>query len=753
MNKSTKQDIVYYRFAITGATCASCVTTIENKIRTLPAVLNANMNFADRTLSVSAEAIVSPALITEALKQLGYNGTLIPNSEQGEETKKIAEQQYYQSLIYKTIVAIALGLPLFIFTMLNIFPSLQTTIGYWINLLLGLVTLGVLIYSGDHFFVGSWKAFLTHAANMDTLIALGTGIAWLYSMIAILFTQYLPVMTQHVYFEASVVIIALVNLGAVMELRARRHTSQAIQRLMRLQPKTARVIRNDNEVDEPIETLQLGDHIRVRPGEQIPVDGIIVEGSSSIDESMLTGEPLSRQKQIGDLVYAGTLNKNSSFIFKANHVGKETMLAQIIKLVQQAQNSKPALARLADQISAIFVPTVLIIAVLTALIWFNAGVEPRAAYMLVTAMAVLVVACPCALGLAVPISVMVGIGKGAEYGILIRHADALQQAGQLTTIVLDKTGTITQGQPQVTDIYPAAHSDTKELITLAASLDAASEHPLAEAIVKSSRVQGFSLLKVDRFESLTGLGASGYINGHRILVGNRKLMKSYDIVLDIWEKQSEDLANQAKTPIFVASDQTILGIIAVADPIKLDSKKAIEDLRSMGLKVIMITGDHSATAHAIASQVGIQDVIAEVSPQEKSLKISDLQAKGERVGMVGDGINDAPALALADVGFAMGGGTDVAMESGDITLMRNSLRGVVEAIEISQQTLKNMKQNLFGAFIYNIIGIPIAAGALFPFIGLLLNPMLAGLAMALSSVTVVTNANRLRFFKPTEESK
>lgn len=753
MNKNTKPEKVIHRFAITGATCASCVTTIENKIRTLPGILNAHMNFADRTLSVSVEAAVSPDLITEAIKQLGYNGTLISDSEQGEEIKKIAEQHYYQSLIYKTIIATAIGLPLFIFTMLNIVPSLQTTAGYWINLLLGLATLGVLIYSGGHFFVGGWKAFRTHSANMDTLIALGTGIAWLYSMIAILFTQYLPAMTQHVYFEASVVIIALVNLGAVLELRARRHTSQAIQRLMRLQPKTARVILNSKEVDEPIETLQVGDLIRVRPGEQIPVDGIILEGSSSIDESMLTGEPLARQKQIDDSVFGGTLNKNGSFIFKANHVGKETVLAQIIKLVQQAQNSKPALARFADQISAIFVPTVLIIAALTAMIWFNVGVEPRAAYMLVTAMAVLVVACPCALGLAVPISVMVGIGKGAEYGILIRHADALQQAGQLTTIVLDKTGTITQGQPQVTDIYPATNSDTKELITLAASLETASEHPLAEAIIKSSKIQGFSLLEVTHFEALTGLGISGIINGRRILLGNRKLMKSHEIVLDNWEKQSEELAIQAKTPIYVASDQSILGIIAIADPIKLDSKKAIEDLHAMGLKVIMITGDHSATAHAIASQVGIQDVIAEVSPQDKSVKISELQAKDERVGMVGDGINDAPALALAEVGFAMGTGTDVAMESGDITLMRNSLRGVVDAIEISQRTIKNMKQNLFGAFIYNILGIPIAAGVLFPFIGLLLNPMLAGLAMALSSVTVVTNANRLRFFKPTGESK
>ncbi|MDR3476756.1 MAG: heavy metal translocating P-type ATPase [Gammaproteobacteria bacterium] len=749
MNDVHHQTMVAYQFSISGATCASCVMRIENKIRSLPGVISANMNFADRTLSVSAEPAVLPNQIIEAVKQLGYSATYIPDAEQGEAIKKISESRYYQSLLRKTIVAIIIGLPLFIFTMLDMFPRLQTDTGHGINFLLGAITLGVLTYSGGHFFVGGWKAFIAHSANMDTLIALGTGIAWLYSMIAILFTHFLPPMAQHVYFEASVVIIALVNLGALLELRARRHTSQAIQRLMRLQPKTARVIRDNNEVDQPIDTLQVGDLIRVRPGEQIPVDGIIIEGNSSIDESMLTGEPLARQKQIGDAVFGGTLNKNSSFIFKANHVGKETVLAQIIKLVQQAQNSKPALARLADQISAIFVPTVLIIAVLTALIWFNVGVQPRMAYMLVTAMAVLVVACPCALGLAVPISVMVGIGKGAEYGILIRHADALQQASQLTTIVLDKTGTITQGQPQVTDIYP--ESEAKTLIALAASIETASEHPFAEAIIQSNLAQGLQLKKVENFEAITGLGISGMVDGHRILLGNRKLMMNYHIALDQWENQSDSLAAQAKTPIYIASDQTIIGIIAIADPIKLDSKKAIEDLQAMGLKVIMMTGDHVATAHAIASEVGIQDVLAEVSPQEKSSHIASLQAKGEKIGMVGDGINDAPALALADVGFAMGKGTDVAMESGDITLMRNSLRGVVDAIEISQQTIKNMKQNLFGAFIYNIIGIPIAAGILFPFVGILLNPMLAGLAMALSSVTVVTNANRLRFFKPKGE--
>lgn len=752
MNNHPEVEKKKYRFIVTGATCASCIAKIEKKLRSISGVIDADMNFADRTVSVTAETHVLPEMITEAIKQIGYQGELIQDGAGSDVIKNTAENVYYQSLIHKSILAIGFGLPLFIVSMLNQLPSLDTTSGYWINLCIGLATLGVLVYSGGHYFIGAWKSFRFHSANMDTLIAVGTGMAWVYSMIAILFTEFLPVMAQHVYFEASVVIIALVNLGAVLELRARHHTSDAIQRLMRLQPKTARLVRNNSEEDVPIETLQIGDSIRVRPGEQIPVDGVITEGVSNIDESMLTGEPLPRQKEKNDSVYGGTLNKNGSFIFITSHVGNKTVLAKIIQLVQQAQNSKPALARLADQISSVFVPTVMIIAIFTALIWFNIGVEPRVAYMLVTSMAVLIVACPCALGLAVPISVMVGIGKGAEYGILIRHAEALQQAGQLTTIVLDKTGTITQGQPQVTDIFPAENYDTKQLMTLAASLEAVSEHPLAEAIIKASKDHGGSIQQVSHFEAITGLGVRGMVNEQWVYLGNRKLMINNNIALDNWEAKSEELAAQAKTPIYVANNKTIIGMIAIADPIKLDSQKAIADLQAMGLNVVMITGDHITTAQAIASQVGIKNVLAEVSPEGKSSKIAELQAKGEKVGMVGDGINDAPALALADVGFAMGGGTDVAMESSDITLMRNSLNSVVQAIQISHQTIRNMKQNLFGAFIYNIVGIPIAAGLLFPVLGLLLNPMLAGLAMALSSVTVVTNANRLRFFKPTGDN-
>jgi Cu+-exporting ATPase len=740
--------IYSYHFVLTGVRCASCVAKIENTLRGISGVLDAKMNFIDHTVLVSANETVSAKILIKTLEQLGYGATVVEGIEQKETQIKALEQHYYDSLIARTIVASIVGIPLFILGIFDFLPSLHTELGYWTNFALGIITLGVLIYSGGHFFVGAWKAIRVNTANMDTLIAIGTGMAWLYSMIVIIFTQLLPAMAQHVYFETAVIIIALINLGAVLELRARRHTSDAIQRLMKLQPKTARVIRDIEEIDIPIETLQIGDLIRVRPGEQIPIDGVLTEGLSNVDESMLTGEPLPSEKKVGDKVIGGTLNKNGSFIFKASHVGKETVLAQIIQLVQQAQNSKPALARLADQISSYFVPIVLIIALVTALIWFNIGIEPKIAYMLVTSMAVLVIACPCALGLAVPISVTVGIGKAAEYGILIRHADALQQAGQLTTIVLDKTGTITQGRPQVTGVYPVHNNDKKKILMLAASLEVGSEHPLAEAIVNAAKNDGLTLLNATNFQAITGQGVSGVLEGQPTWLGNLSLMEQQNIKLGDLKQQADQLAGNGQTPIFVAIGQEAIGILTIADPIKPDSKSAIQRLQKMGLKVIMITGDHQITARAIAAQVGIDDVMAEVLPKDKAGKIIELQSKAEKVGMVGDGINDAPALAQAEVGFAIGTGTDIAIESAGITLMRGSLQGVADAMVISKQTIRNMKQNLFGAFIYNIMGIPIAAGILFPFTGLLLNPMIAGAAMALSSLTVVTNANRLRFFKP-----
>lgn len=659
------------------------------------------------------------------------------------------ENRHYYALMYKTIVAGILGLPLLVFGMLDRMPPLNTPLGHQLYLGLCLLTLLILMYSGGHFFIGAWKALRVHRATMDTLIALGTGVAWLYSFIAILFTNQLPILAQHVYFEAAIVIIAFVNLGAVLELRARRYTSRAIEKLMSIQPKTARIIRDNKELDIPIEALIIGDYVRVRPGEQIPVDGILIEGQSHVDESMITGEALPREKKMNDSVIGGTLNKTGSFIFKSTRVGKDTTLAQIISLVQHAQNSKPALSRLADKIAGLFVPIVMIIAVLTALLWFNLSETSSVAYMIVTSMAVLVIACPCALGLAVPMSVMVGIAKAAEHHILIRNADALQKACDLTTIVIDKTGTITQGKPRVTEIYAGSHNDIEKLLLFAASLEQGSEHPLAEAILNEAKAKKYQLLTVKDFRAIPGYGVTGIIDDKSVFLGNLALLTKENIVLPTsMEDKAKKLADLAQTAIFLAIERQVIGIIAIADTIKPDSKAAIDQLQRMGLKVIMITGDHKATASAIASQVNIHEVIAEVLPKDKAKKVADLQTLKLRVGMVGDGINDSPALAQADVGFAIGTGADIAIESADVILMNGSLHGIVDAILISQKTVDNMKQNLFGAFIYNIIAIPVAAGIFFPFTGLLLNPMIAGAVMAFSSVTVVANANRLRLYEP-----
>ena len=531
--------------------------------------------------------------------------------------------------------------------------------------------------------------------------------------------------------------------------RARGKPSEAIKRLIGLQPKTARVIRNGQEMDVPISEVGLDETLRVRPGEKIPVDGVIIEGHSSVDESMLTGEPMPVEKKVGDEVTGGTLNTSGTFLFQAKHIGADTALARIIEMVRRAQSSKPAIGRLADKISSVFVPAVLIIAVLTLLAWFNLGPEPKLSFMLVTTMTVLIIACPCALGLATPISIMVGVGKAAEYGILIRNGEALQQAGKLTTVVLDKTGTVTAGHPTVTMLVPIAGFDDKQLLIFAASLEAGSEHPLAQAIVEAAHTRSLSLLPLSGFEALTGRGVRGSVDGRAVLFGNARFMNEQGIELDDLPTRAAQLAEQAQTPMYLAVDGKAAGIVAVADPIKPDSKAAIARMHALGLKVVMITGDNHATADAVARQVGIDEVLAEVLPGDKAAKVAELQGRGKVVGMVGDGINDAPALAQADVGYAIGTGTDVAIESADVTLMRGSLHGVPDAIAISRATVRNIKQNLFGAFIYNVLGIPIAAGVLYPFIGLLLNPVIAGAAMAMSSVTVVSNANRLRWLTPT----
>ncbi|MCH7881535.1 MAG: copper-translocating P-type ATPase [Proteobacteria bacterium] len=734
------------RLSVSGMSCAGCVASVEDAINSVDGVSLASVNFAEHTATI--EGNVSVESLVSAIRSAGYDAAQLLGSED-EAEKEAVEMVYYRKLLKKAAFAGVLGIPLFATGMLGLLPGFEDSSGRLFWLVIGLLTIMVLVYSGGHFFTGAWKSAKNHNANMDTLIALGTGTAWLYSMVIVANPALVPSMAQHAYFEAAAIIIALINLGAALEMRARGKTSEAIKRLIGLQAKTARVLRDGVELDIPIEEVGLDETLRVRPGERIAVDGIITEGYSSIDESMLSGEPVPVQKQIGDEVAAGTINKSGSFLFQAKRIGKDTVLSQIIEMVRTAQSSKPAIGRLVDKVSAIFVPSVLIIAVVTFLAWINFGSGDQVITLaIVTTMTVLIIACPCALGLATPISIMVGVGKAAESGILIRNGDALQQAGKLDTIILDKTGTITEGHPSVTSVVTLDGWSEEKLLLWGASLEQGSEHPLAEAIVEAAKDRDMTLLKVEEFNAIVGHGVEAKLEGVSVLIGNRKLMHDRDIDIASLDTAASDLAQQAQTPMYMAVDGKAAGLISVADAIKPDSKDAIQRMLALGLKVVLLTGDNQSTAVAVARQVGISEVIAEVLPQHKADKVASLQAQGKRVGMVGDGINDAPALARSDVGFAIGTGTDVAIESADITLMRGSIHSVVDAIAISKATVKNIKQNLFGAFIYNSLGIPIAAGLLYPLMGILLNPMIAGGAMAMSSLTVVTNANRLRLLKP-----
>ncbi len=735
--------------AVSNVTCASCVRNIETALNARPDVARASMNFADRTLTVEGSASVQA--LTDALESLGYPAKPqeIENADTQLEEREVADAAYYKVLVRNTIVGLALGVPLMAWGLLGGDMSVETTNQRIIWLFIGLVTAAVMYFSGKHFYAGAWNAFRNHIATMDTLIAMGTGTAWIYSMVVVLYPEAVPAVARHVYFEATAMIIGLINFGLAMELRARGRTSEAIKRLIGLQAKTARVVRDGKELDVPIEDVQVGEIIRARPGESIAVDGEVLEGQSNIDESMLTGEPMPVQKGEGDKVTAGTLNKTGTMLYKATHVGADTALSHIIKMVKQAQNSKPPIGRLADVVSAYFVPTVLCIAIAAALVWLNFGPEPTVAFAIVSATTVLIIACPCALGLATPMSIMVGIGKAAEHGILIRNGEALQNATKLSVMVLDKTGTITKGSPTVTDLNVTGSHTEQEVLGLTASLETGSEHPLAQAIVNYAKEQESQLTSISNFEAISGQGVVGEADGKTLLFGNDKLMAGHQIALDeAARKQSDTLAGEAKTPMYFAVDGELAAIIAVADPIKPESAEAIARMQAMGLKVVMLTGDNAITAKAVANKVGINEFYADVLPQQKSDKIAELQGQHAVVGMTGDGINDAPALALADVGFAMGSGTDVAIESADITLMRSSLHGIPDAVDISKATLNNIIQNLIGAFMYNVAGIPIAAGVLYPFMGIMLNPVVAGAAMAMSSVTVVTNANRLRLYKP-----
>ena len=746
----SSQSSVNQELIIEGAGCASCVGKIESALKKVPGVTNAEMNFAQRTVSITGKA--SNAALIQAVEKAGYNAKVseAASDEDAMSEKEAADQNYYKRLMREMTIALTLGVPLMAYSLIVGEMTVSTLTEQVVWFIVGLLTLGIMYFSGKHFYVGAWQSFKNHSANMDTLIALGTGTAWLYSMVVVFAPDVVPEMARHVYFEATAMIIGLIDLGLALELKARGRTSEAIKRLIGLQPKTARVIRDNKELDIAIDQVLMNDVVRVRPGEKVPVDGDVIEGHTSIDESMLTGEPMPVEKSEGDEIVAGTINKTGSILFKATRVGKDTALAQIINMVKRAQNSKPPIGRMADIISAYFVPVVMITAVVSALVWLNFGPDPAIAFAIVSATTVLIIACPCALGLATPMSVMVGVGKAAEAGVLIRNGEALQTASKITAMILDKTGTITLGAPKVTDVLIAGKYDENIVLQLAATLESGSEHPLAMAIVESAQEQGIQTGKVENFNAIAGHGVQADVDGKTLLFGNEKLMHAHGIELGDFIGKAQALAADAKTPMYFAIDNSFAAIIAVADPIKEDSIAAIKRLQKNGIRVVMLTGDNRDTAKAVANKAGITEFFAEVLPEEKSAKVQELQMQGEIVGMTGDGINDAPALAIANVGFAIGTGTDVAIESADITLMRGSLHGLADAIAVSKATLANIKQNLFGAFIYNVAGVPFAAGVLYPFFGLLLSPVIAGAAMAFSSLTVVTNANRLRFFKAEE---
>lgn len=736
---------------ISGMTCASCAKAVERAIKKLPGIREVSVNYATekaRVLYDPGSTRISE--IKNAVSKAGYKPLEVEAGEQVDRERERREKER-KTLWTKFLVAVIFTAPLLYISMGHMMglPMPDFIMPEMHPLNFGLVQLILVIpvmISGYRFYTVGFSRLFKGEPNMDSLIAVGTSAAFLYGIYAIVQiingnTEY----AQDLYFETAGVIIALIMLGKYLEAITKGKTSEAIKKLMGLSPKTATVIHDGKEMVIPIEEVEVGDIILVKPGEKIPVDGEVIEGRTSVDESMLTGESIPVEKYAGSKVVGASINKNGTIRFKATKVGKDTTLAQIIKLVEDAQGSKAPIAKLADIIAGYFVPVVIAIAVLAGVAWYISG--ESLIFSLTIFISVLVIACPCALGLATPTAIMVGTGKGAEYGVLIKGGEALETAHRIKTIVFDKTGTITEGKPKVTDIITAEGMDEAELLRLSASAERGSEHPLGEAIVNEAKDKKMDLLEVESFEAIPGQGIEVVIKGRKMLLGNKKLMDSRNIEITL-QKESDRLAGEGKTPMFVAIDNKLAGIIAVADVMKPSSKRAIEKLHEMGIEVAMITGDNRRTAEAIAKQAGIDRVLAEVLPQDKAKEVQKLQAEGKKVAMVGDGINDAPALAQADIGIAIGSGTDVAMESADIVLMRSDLMDVPAAIELSRRTIRNIKQNLFWAFGYNTAGIPIAAGVLHIFGGPLLSPMIAAAAMAFSSVSVLTNALRLKRFKP-----
>lgn len=739
-----------YLFSVKGMTCASCVNRVEKVIAKIEGIDSVTVNLASHQAQVQVnDKNFKTQLVIDAVTKLGYEGALI--DELKEDSNEDGQEKESRKLLKDfTISAIVTSIVL-----IGSIPHMMEGWGGWVPdylsnpYMLLLLTTYVQLVPGWRFYKNSYKILKNKSADMNVLVAMGTTSAWFYSGAMTIFPETLSQMgfPYQLYYDVTTVITTLILLGRYFEAKAKGKTSSAIKKLMNLQAKTAKVIRDGEELELPIDEVLVGDEIIVRPGERIPVDGVIVKGKSSIDESMLTGESIPVEKGVGDEVIGATINKSGSFTFRATKVGKETALAQIIRMVNEAQGSKAPIQRIVDVISGYFVPAVLIIATVSAIVWYIIGPEPALIFSLTTFIAVLIIACPCALGLATPTAIMVGTEKGAENGVLIKDAASLEKAHKTNIVVLDKTGTITEGKPKVTDIVVTSDITEEEFLTITASVETASEHPLGEAIVQEAKERNLKLMELDEFQAIVGHGIEAVVGENKVYVGNLKLMKEKAIELADAKNTAERLADEGKTPMYVAVDGICIGVVAVADPIKKDSIKAITEMKKMGLEVVMITGDHFKTAQAIAKQTGVDRFIAEVLPEDKAKEVKLLQDEGKIVAMVGDGINDAPALAQADVGIAIGTGTDIAMETANITLMRGDIMSVVTALRLSKATMRMIWQNLGWAFGYNIVLIPVAAGMLYPLFGLLLNPMLAGAAMAFSSVSVVLNTLRLRKFK------
>jgi Cu+-exporting ATPase len=732
--------------SVGGMHCAACVRRVENVLKAVPGVEDSSVNLAAAKAQITHQGPPDLAGIKQALDDAGYQYLGVV-SELQEDPIEEARRAELRELKIRLVVGFVLSVLIHAGSMPHLFPFFHAVPHFWLLFALFLMTTAVVFWVGSRFFIGAYKAAKQRTSDMNTLVAVGALSAYLYSTAVMFFPKFFESAgaQPYVYFDGAAMIVTLILLGRFLEARAKGKTSAAIKKLMGLKPKTARVVKGGAETDIPVELVTKGDVILVRPGEKIPTDGVVLSGTSVVDESMLTGESIPVAKEPGSEVFAAAMNKTGSFKFEATKVGAETALAQIIRLVEEAQGSKAPIQRLADKVASVFVPSVFAIAIVTFLIWYFLAPESTFSRALLNFVSVLIIACPCAMGLATPTAVMVGTGMGAEKGILIKGGESLEKAYKLTTIVFDKTGTLTKGEPVVTDVVPATEIEPQDVLKLALSIESVSEHPLAQAIVDEGRRDGVQPVPVENFTALSGMGVQGNIEGKRVFLGNLRLMQQQSMSMNGLDADAKKLSDEGKTTVFIAEEDKIIGVIGLSDVPRESAAEAVLTLKKMGLKTAMITGDNEKTARAIAQSVGIDEVLAEVLPADKANEIRRLQAEGQVVAMVGDGINDAPALTAAEIGIAIGAGTDVAIEAADITLIKNDLKLVPAAIRLSFETMKVIKQNLFWAFFYNVLGIPIAAGVLYPFFGIFLNPVFAAAAMAMSSVSVVSNSLRLRW--------